>query len=106
MRKQTKFGIAVPKDVMETKKFDEENRSNLWDTAIKKPFSFYRITKKNKKPQPGRKLINYHFVFDIKMDLTQKARLVAGGHLNKDVPRHVTYSFRENTDKLYLYLQH
>ena len=40
------------------------------------------------------------------MDLTQKARLVAGGHLNKDVPRHVTYSFRENTDKLYLYLQH
>ena len=26
------------------------------------------------------------------MDLTRKARLVAGGHLNKNVPRHTTYS--------------
>ena len=26
------------------------------------------------------------------MDLSRKARLVAGAHLNKDVPRHTTYS--------------
>lgn len=39
----------------------------------------------------GSKLIPYHFEFDVKMDLTRKARLVAGGHMNK-VPQHVTYS--------------
>ena len=43
-------------------------------------------------PLPGRKFINYHFVFDVKIDLTQEACLVDGGHLNKDVPRHVPYS--------------
>ena len=40
----------------------------------------------------GSKFINYHFVFDVKMDLSQKARLVAGGHLNKNVPSHTNHS--------------
>ena len=40
----------------------------------------------------GSKRINYHFIFEVKMDLTRKARLVAGEHLNKDVPQHTTYS--------------
>ena len=33
-----------------------------------------------------------HIIFDMKMNLTRKARLVAGGHLTKEVPRQITYS--------------
>ena len=40
----------------------------------------------------GSKKIPYHIIFDVKYDLTRKARLVAGGHRNKDVPSHITYS--------------
>ena len=37
----------------------------------------------------GYKEITVHMVFDIKMDFTRKARLVAGGHMT-DVPPSVT----------------
>jgi hypothetical protein len=39
----------------------------------------------------GYKHIDCHMVFDIKMDLTQKARLVAGGH-QTDPPKESIYS--------------
>ena len=32
-------------------------------------------------PPPGYKQIHYFIIFDVKMDLTHKARFVAGGHL-------------------------
>ena len=38
------------------------------------------------------KKIPYHIVFDVKFDLTHKARLVAGSHRHRDVPSHTTYS--------------
>ena len=87
MRNETKFKIAFPKDVIKAKKFDKENRNYLWYTAIKKELEKVRIAflllQNNEKPLPGSKLINYHFVFDVKMDLTRKVRLVAVGNLNK-----------------------
>jgi hypothetical protein len=39
----------------------------------------------------GYKKIPLHIVFDVQMDFTRKACLVAGGHLTK-VPQHLTYS--------------
>ena len=39
----------------------------------------------------GHKKITAHMVVDVKMDLTRKARLVAGGHLT-DVPKESTFS--------------
>ena len=40
----------------------------------------------------GRKKINHHIVWDYKIDRTIKIMLVAGGHLNKNVSKHITYS--------------
>ncbi len=40
---------------------------------------------------PGFKFIPLHVVFDVKMDFTRKARLVAGGHVT-DPPTSLTYS--------------
>jgi hypothetical protein len=33
----------------------------------------------------GYKMISLHMIFDVKMDFTRKARLVAGGHLTSSV---------------------
>ena len=36
--------------------------------------------------------MGYHFIFDVKIDLKHKTRLVARGHLNKNIPKHTSYS--------------
>ena len=96
IRKKTKFGIVIPTDIEEAKLLDDENNNNLWEQAIKKELDKVRVAfqllEDDESPLPGSKAINYHFIFDVKMNLTCKARLVAGGHLNHNVPRHITYS--------------
>jgi len=42
-------------------------------------------------PPPGHQFIKLHMIFDIKMDFTRKARLVAGGHMT-ETPTASTYS--------------
>ena len=94
--KNIKFGIEIPTSLKQARELDKSNGNSLWENAINKELDKVRVAFKlleNNDPVPvGSKLINYHFVFDVKMDLSRKARLVAGGHLNKDVPRHTTYS--------------
>ena len=96
IRKDTKFGITIPTTVDEALQLDIENGNDLWEKAIKRELDKVRIAfmllEEDQTPVVGSKLINYHIIFDVKMDLTRKARLVAGGHLNQDVPRHTTYS--------------
>ena len=96
IRKRTKFGIVVPMSLEEAKQLDIENGNDFWERAVKKEIDKVRVAfmllENDEKPLIGSKLINYHIIFDVKMDLTRKARLVAGGHLNKEVPRHITYS--------------
>ena len=48
----------------------------------------------------GSKLIPYHIIYDDKFDLTRKARLVAGGHRNKKVPPHTTFSTVASRDSV------
>ena len=94
--KDIKFGIEIPTSLKQARELDKSNGNSLWENAINKESDKVRVTFKlldNNYPVPiGSKLINYHFVFGVKMNLSQKARLVAGGHLNKNVPRHTTYS--------------
>lgn len=74
---------------------DKENGNDLWARAMAKELLNVDIAfdwkEVGEKPPPGYQKIPYHFVFDIKMDFTRKARLVAGGHVT-DVPSVVTYS--------------
>ena len=91
-----KFGIKVPNTVEEALSLDTDNRNDLWRKAIDKELDKVRVAfnllDDEEEIPIGSKKINYHFIFEVKMDLTRKARLVAGGHLNKNVPRHTTYS--------------
>ena len=78
-----KYRIELPKTVKEVLDINQQMGTDFWRKAIKKEM-------KNVMPafqftEDGKILIRYkridcHMVFDIKMDLTQKARLVMGGH--------------------------
>jgi len=90
-----KFGITVPGSVEEALNLDRRNGNDLWQKAIDKELKNVVITFKlfqyNEILLVGSKQIPHHIIFDVKFDLTRKARLVAGGHRN-NVPSHATYS--------------
>ena len=95
-KKSYKFGIKVPNSVEEALRLDQENRNNIWKKAIEKEMGnvriAFRLMEQGEKLQVGSEEIPYHIIFDIKLDLTRKARLVTGGHRNKDVPAFTTFS--------------
>ena len=96
VRKNIKFGVEIPVDIEQARHFDRINHNDLWEKALIKEISKVRVAfellENHSQPLPGSKHINYHVIFDVKHDLTRKARLVAGGHLNKTVPSYITYS--------------
>jgi hypothetical protein len=96
-----KFGVRLPKSVDEALKIDAETGTDFWLKAIEKEmanvrpaFELWEGSVEDAKS--GKKLVGYqeikcHMVFDIKMDLTRKARFVAGGHTT-ETPESITYS--------------
>ena len=52
----------------------------------------FKILDHKKDVPVGSKCIPYQIIFDAKFDLTQKVKLVIGGHRHKDVPSHITFS--------------
>ena len=90
-----KYGIEVPNSIEEAEELDRKYGNDLWKKAIQKELDKVRIAfaliPDTDNPPIGSKEIPYHLVFDVKADLTRKARLVAGGHKNKNVPKHMTY---------------
>ena len=97
VKRNIKFGVEIPNSYEEALALDRQNGNDLWERAINKELDKVRVAFKllddNDEIPTATKLINYHLVFDVKMtDLQRKARLVAGGHLNRYVPKHITYS--------------
>ena len=90
-----KFGLMVPGTVAEAMKMDAENGNTLWHDAItlemKNSRVAFHLLEKGEKAPVAHTEITCHLIFDIKLDLTRKARYVAGGHLT-DVPANMTYS--------------
>ena len=76
-KKSLKFGISVPSSVEEAIKFDRENGNSLWRDAINKEVKnvqvAFKIVENDSDLPVGSKLIPYHIIFDVKMDLTRKA---------------------------------
>ena len=95
-KKHMKFGIDVPTTVLEAERLDTLNKNDFWSKAIAKELKniivAFQLLEDGEQIPVGSKHIGYHFIFDIKFDLTRKARLVADGHRHKDVPSHLTYS--------------
>jgi hypothetical protein len=94
IRKGYKFGIRLPNSREEALALDRENGNNLWEEAIMKEGSGVRIDfeeREDGKPLPGYQEIKLMMIFDVKMDFTRKARLVARGDLTETPPT-LTYS--------------
>jgi hypothetical protein len=95
LKRTHKFGIQVPKSVDEALQIDRESNTTLWYEAIQKEMKNNAIAFEFLEPHAavplGYKKITLHMIFDVKMDFTRKARLVAGGHLT-DPPASITYS--------------
>ena len=90
-----KFGIEIPGTVEQAVKLDTHNGNTLWQDAIIKEMKnsrvAFKLLERGEKPPVGHKEITCHIIFDLKLDMTRKARYVAGGHLT-DVPSSMTYS--------------
>ena len=79
------YGIEVPKTCKEAIALDTCNGNNFWATTINKDMSnvkyVFKFLGKGAPPPVGYKGIQCFIVFSVKMDLTRKARYVAGGHM-------------------------
>jgi len=95
IKRTHKFGIELPKTVEHALEIDRITGTTYWHDAIQKEMRNNAIAFEFLQPGDsipiGFTKITLHMVFDIKIDFTRKARLVAGGHLT-DVPSNLTYS--------------
>ena len=83
--KKIKLGVDVPSAFKEAINLDLENGNKLWQEAITKEMAnsrlAFQILDADEQPPVGFTEIICHLIFDVKMDLTRKARYVAGVHL-------------------------
>ena len=75
--------------------FDKQNNNTLWRDAVKKEMTnvsvAFKVLDSMENLPVGYSKLSVHLVFDIKLDLTRKARLIADGHLTPD-PIDSTYA--------------
>ena len=84
-----KFGIDIPVNVKQVFGIDEANGNTIWKYAIKLEMNnsrlAFKLWEKGEKAPIGHTEITCHLIFDLKINMTQKAQYVAGVHLT-DVP--------------------
>ena len=95
IRKGFKFGVRIPSSVEEALAIDMELSNTLWFDAIMKEMKNVRVAfeilPNGTKPPPNYNHVNLMMIFDVKMDFSRKARLVARGDMT-DTPPTLTYS--------------
>ncbi|CAJ1937304.1 unnamed protein product, partial [Cylindrotheca closterium] len=98
-QKPEKFGIEVPgpgpRGVARAYELDAQNGTSHWNDAlikeVKTILPALKILKEDEDVPVGYQLIELMTVFDVKMDLTRKARICARGD-QTDPPMSVTYA--------------
>ena len=86
----------MPKTVQQALALDKENGNDLWWKAKQKEMNAvkvsFKILDEDERPPIGSQYMKCHMVFSIKMeDFSQKACLVAGGHM-VEAPKSLTYA--------------
>ena len=94
-KKTHKYGIQVPMNIEEAYQIDKETGTTFWHQAILKEMKnnavAFRFLEENESVPVGSTWIPFHMIFDVKCDLTRKARYVAGGHWTQPAAQ-ITYS--------------
>jgi hypothetical protein len=95
-RTSHKYGVELPRSVEHAHELDRKNGDDLWAQSLTKEMTnlgvAFEILPDNKQPPPGWSKVTGHLIFDVKMDLTRKARWVLNGHLTPDVTDVSTYA--------------
>ena len=99
-----KYGIRVPRNAKGATQFDKENGNLVWNNAILKGLEALMSMKLFKKlPSSLRKarakglqFAPLNIIFDVKVDLRRKSRLVIGGHV-VDSSGHEVYAYTMNS---------
>ena len=90
-----KYGIKIPKSVDEAYQLDKQNKNGYWKQAINKELKrvtvAFKLLQDDEDVPIGSTEIPFHIIFDVKFDLSRKARLVVGEHKHKNVPAFETY---------------
>ena len=87
IKRTHKFGIEVPSTVTEALEMDKQNGNEFWRKAIDKITNIivaFNILEDGESVPVGFEYLTVHLIFDVKMDLTRKSRLVADGHETPD----------------------
>ena len=90
-----KYGIRLPKTVKEAYEIDKATGTDYWHQAIDKEMKNVRVAfqfSDDDSIPVGHELLTVHMVFDVKMSLERKARLVADGHKVEEQPKEYTFS--------------
>lgn len=97
-----RYGVQLPHSVQEALQIDKETGTDFWWQAIHREMKKVMVAfeyddtltpeqaRADKSKYVGFQEITCHIIFDVKMDLTRKARFVAGGHLTEP-PASITY---------------
>lgn len=90
------FEIQVINTIVESENLDLINKNYYWKEVIKRRLNevwiAFQLVGDTCQIPTASKETKYHFIFDLKMDLTRKVFFVVGVHLNKNVPKHSSYS--------------
>jgi hypothetical protein len=104
--KTHKYGVRLPKTIKEAMAIDRETGTDHWGKAIAKEMKNVMVTfefdEKDKTPV-GYQRVTVHMVFDVKITLQRKARLVADGHKVPEVRRESTYSSVPSRDSIRMF---
>ena len=107
VRRMEKYGIKIPRNAEEAYELDRISGTLHWTKAIEKEMGncdiAFRFLSKNKRPGTNYKRIHCHLIFDIKPDLSRKARFVARGHTN-DPEEYLIYSIVAARDSIRILL--
>jgi len=102
-RKTHKYGMEMPKSTKEAYELDRISGTDYWHRAIIKEMtnnaSAFKFLDVDESVPVGSTWIPCHMVFDVKSDLTRKARFVADGHWT-DPLRQTTYSTVVSRDSI------
>jgi hypothetical protein len=103
-KRMHKFGVEMPKSTVKAYAIDCCNSSKPWTNAIAKEMlnmrPAFKFVDDDKIPEFWNP-VGVHMIFDVKMDLTRKARLVANGH-ETEVPTESMYSTIVTRDSIRL----
>jgi hypothetical protein len=94
-KKTHNYGIQVPKNIEEAYQIDKEMGTDYWHQAVLKEMRnnavAFKFLEEGEQVPVGSTWIPFHMIFDVKCDLTRKARFVAGGHWTQPATQ-ITYS--------------